>query len=122
MNCSFHPESPSVAFCRECGKALCAACQRPAEDRLLQEHQPVPQALPRLCLDRPRAWPKRRPLARFGADSSVSPGLAFLLGLIPGVAPSTTPNMPRAWCTCDLGFPGQHCKQRRGRAWSRCSA
>lgn len=91
MNCSFHPESPSVAFCRECGKALCAACQRPAGGTVYcQEHQPVPQAAPAGS-----AWtapaPGRVPSGP-GApapasvrDSSVSPGLAFLLGLIPGV-------------------------------------
>ena len=79
MNCSYHPESPSTAFCRECGKALCAACQRPAGGTIYcQEHQPVPQA----AAAGP-AWTAPAPASARG--SSVSPGLAFLLGLIPGV-------------------------------------
>ena len=28
MNCTVHPEVPAVAYCRTCGKALCAACKR----------------------------------------------------------------------------------------------
>jgi TM2 domain-containing membrane protein YozV len=28
MNCANHPEIPSVAFCRTCGKSLCASCIR----------------------------------------------------------------------------------------------
>lgn len=28
MNCAIHTEAPATAFCRTCGKALCASCQR----------------------------------------------------------------------------------------------
>jgi hypothetical protein len=28
MNCANHPSTPNVAFCRTCGKALCASCTR----------------------------------------------------------------------------------------------
>src|SRR5579864_2975922 len=28
MNCANHPEIPAGAFCRTCGKALCANCTR----------------------------------------------------------------------------------------------
>ena len=28
MNCANHPEVASAAFCRTCGKPLCAACTR----------------------------------------------------------------------------------------------
>ena len=28
MNCTVHTETPAVAYCRTCGKALCAACKR----------------------------------------------------------------------------------------------
>ncbi len=76
MNCSYHPESPSTAFCRECGKALCAACQRPAGGTVYcPEHEPAARA----------AAPAPAPAAAPIHDPSVSPGLAFLLGLIPGV-------------------------------------
>ena len=91
MNCSYHPESPSTAFCRECGKALCAACQRPAGGTVYcQEHQPVPQAAaagPAWTAPAPGRVPSGpgSPAPASARDSSVSPGLAFLLGLIPGV-------------------------------------
>jgi TM2 domain-containing membrane protein YozV len=91
LNCSFHPESPSTAFCRECGKALCAACQRSAGGTIYcQEHQPVPQAAaagPAWTAPAPGRVPSGpgAPAPASARDSSVSPGLAFLLGLIPGV-------------------------------------
>src|SRR5436309_15824158 len=28
MNCAIHGEVPAVAYCRTCGKALCASCKR----------------------------------------------------------------------------------------------
>ena len=28
MNCAIHTDQPATAYCRTCGKALCAACQR----------------------------------------------------------------------------------------------
>src|SRR2546423_638118 len=28
MNCALHPETAAVAYCRTCGKALCASCVR----------------------------------------------------------------------------------------------
>jgi Domain of unknown function (DUF5668) len=29
MNCAYHPDQAAVAYCRTCGKALCANCTRP---------------------------------------------------------------------------------------------
>jgi TM2 domain-containing membrane protein YozV len=83
MNCSNHPESPAVAFCRDCGKGLCAACQYPAGGTVFcQEHVPVPQGSAASA-----TWTAPAPAAAPAQihDPSVSPGLAFLLGLIPGV-------------------------------------
>ena len=28
MNCAVHTDTPAVAFCRTCGKALCENCKR----------------------------------------------------------------------------------------------
>src|SRR5438552_17703046 len=28
MNCAYHPQTAAVAYCRTCGKALCASCAR----------------------------------------------------------------------------------------------
>lgn len=70
MNCYKHPDVAAVAFCRTCGKPLCQACQRSVQGTVVcEEHAPqqvVPASAPRVNTD-------------------VSPGLAFVLGLIPGV-------------------------------------
>lgn len=79
MNCYAHPEVEASAFCRSCGRALCAACQRPAEGTIFcPEHVPVSQS--------PYEAPYTPPEAAAPARNwEVSPGLAFVLGLIPGV-------------------------------------
>ena len=70
MNCFKHSEVAAVAFCRTCGRPLCQACQRSVQGTVVcEEHTPQPVVPP------PPA-----PLA-----SGTSPGLAFVLGLIPGV-------------------------------------
>ncbi len=70
MNCYQHPDVAAVAFCRTCGKPLCQVCQRSVEGTIVcEEHAPrqvVPAPAPRSHMD-------------------ASPGLAFVLGLIPGV-------------------------------------
>jgi len=79
MNCAVHPDLPATAFCRTCGKALCANCARPVrgviycEDCLASRlHDTVPADLP---LPPPGTRPEGGP----------SPGLAAVLGFIPGV-------------------------------------
>ncbi len=97
MNCVNHPEAPAIAYCRECGKALCGTCRREADGTIYcEEHSPAPalEQRPaatararssrspvgiRLILRRPPAPP--HPML----DPGVSPGLAFMLGFIPGV-------------------------------------
>jgi hypothetical protein len=70
MNCYQHPDVAAVAFCRTCGKPLCQACQRTVQGTVVcDEH--APQQVP------PPPVPR--------VPSDVSPGLAFVLGLIPGV-------------------------------------
>ncbi len=74
MNCHFHAEMEASAYCRSCGKPLCSACQRTSKGTVYcQEHAPP--------LDTP---PPAAPAAA-APPSSISPGLAFVLGLIPGV-------------------------------------
>lgn len=81
MNCLNHPEVPAAAFCRTCGKPLCDACKRAAQGSVYcEEHVPAQTA----------AAPPRAAAPAYTpppvADPSVSPGLAFTLGLlIPGV-------------------------------------
>jgi TM2 domain-containing membrane protein YozV len=81
MNCLNHPEIPAAAFCRTCGKPLCDACKRAAQGSVYcEEHVPAQTA----AAAPPVAAPVYTPPPV--ADPSVSPGLAFTLGLlIPGV-------------------------------------
>jgi TM2 domain-containing membrane protein YozV len=73
MNCYKHPETSAVAFCRTCGKPLCQTCQRAVEGTIVcEEHAPQQIVAP----------PPPPPVRPSG---DISPGLAFVLGLIPGV-------------------------------------
>lgn len=84
MNCYLHPESPAVAFCRTCGRSLCTLCQRPAEGTIYcQDHVPVPvsQAAASDAASNPYLANGAVP----PAPVRTSPGLAFILGFIPGV-------------------------------------
>ena len=77
MKCSTHTDIDAVAFCRSCGKALCGDCRRLADGSVFcAEHAPAPQASP------VAAQAASQPIVQPGAPS---PGLAFVLGLIPGV-------------------------------------
>jgi hypothetical protein len=70
MNCYKHPDVPAAAFCRTCGKPLCQECQHPVQGTIVcEEHAPA---------SAPAVPPP--PVA-----TGASPGLAFVLGLIPGV-------------------------------------
>jgi len=74
MKCYQHADLDAAAFCRSCGRPLCSACQRSAQGTVYcEEHVPaLPAAL---------AAPARVASPPLGG----SPGLAFVLGLIPGV-------------------------------------
>jgi TM2 domain-containing membrane protein YozV len=115
MNCANHPEIPASAYCRECGKPMCQECQRPALGSIYcGEHLPVtaapppPPAPPRAAPDpgayagspysgspsytAPAASPYTAPPASpYTApappqyESHAHPGLALILGFIPGV-------------------------------------
>jgi hypothetical protein len=81
MNCAYHPDVAATAFCRTCGKPLCESCQRPAQGTVFcEEHAVLQAAAPAAGYS-----PYTTPYAAAPASSSASPGLAFLLGLIPGV-------------------------------------
>ncbi len=72
MNCVTHPGVAAVAFCRNCGKAMCEACRCESQGTVYcAEHCPPPEAT--------------APVQTSTAAADTSPGLAFLLGLIPGV-------------------------------------
>jgi hypothetical protein len=92
MNCQNHPEVPSTAFCRTCGKPVCDECRRDAFGTVFcAEHAPAPAA----SASGPQAFTPPPPGAGvppgvpFGGmpqgQPDISPGLAFFLGWIPGV-------------------------------------
>jgi Domain of unknown function (DUF5668)/B-box zinc finger len=98
MNCANHPEAPAVAYCRECGKPLCETCRRPADGTVYCEehaHGPAWAAPPPPLFTAPEPPPYQAPEATpyttaqaprpAITDTGASPGLAFLLGFIPGV-------------------------------------
>ena len=81
MNCQNHPEVPAVAYCRTCGKAVCAECRHEAYGTVYcDEHVPAPAAS---APPPPEYAPPAAPPVYGRPD--VSPALAFFLGLIPGV-------------------------------------
>src|SRR6202162_3268312 len=86
MNCMNHPDAPAVAYCRACGKALCESCQRMFDGTIYcEEHLPVPAPAQASPPPGTGYSPYTAPLPPPIPDAGTSPGLAFLLGLIPGV-------------------------------------
>ncbi len=106
MKCSNHPDVTVSAYCRTCGKALCAECRRDANGSVFcEEHVPVsatPGSRPTMPPPTPPVVPP--PPVHMSATAAppppggspyvhktgasnfgTSPGLAFLLGFIPGV-------------------------------------
>lgn len=75
MNCLNHPETPATAYCRVCGRPLCAECRRTRQGVIYcEEHVPA----------EPASVPAGAPPPA-GSPQDVSPALACLLGFIPGV-------------------------------------
>jgi len=75
MNCAVHTETPAVAYCRTCGKALCEDCKRDVMGAIYCE----PCIAARL-----HGAAAPAPLSA-SMSGSPNPGLAALLGMIPGV-------------------------------------
>jgi len=86
MNCATHPDISATAYCRACGKALCDACRRTADGTIYCEEH-VPHAAAANPVSPAGSYsPYTAPIPPPPtADPGASPGLAFLLGLIPGV-------------------------------------
>jgi TM2 domain-containing membrane protein YozV len=81
MNCAVHTDVPAVAYCRTCGKALCATCKHDVRGVIYCEdciasrlHDAMPVA------------PGPQPMAiAAGLESGPNPAIAAFLGFIPGV-------------------------------------
>jgi len=87
MKCAVHSEVDAVGYCRNCGKAMCSTCVRPVRDVLYCEDclaslMGIPGAgAPGVAASAPGMLPPPAPSARSGG----SPGVAFVLGLFPGL-------------------------------------
>ena len=91
MKCAVHTDVDAKGYCRNCGKPMCEVCVRPVHDVLYCEdclaqtmgHAPAAsQAVP------PPPSPYVAPIGIPPAPppkSSSSPGVAFVLGLFPGL-------------------------------------
>src|SRR5260370_657391 len=78
MNCAVHTDRPAAAYCRTCGKALCEECKRDVLGAIYCE----PCIAVRLQGNQ-AAVPASAPVA--AVPGTPSPGVAMLLGFIPGV-------------------------------------
>ncbi len=81
MNCANHVDVPAAAFCRTCGKPLCSSCVRDVRgviycEECLASHLSGVVPPPGTTAVPPGAEPQ---------TGTGSPGLAALLGFIPGV-------------------------------------
>ncbi|HTC33204.1 MAG TPA: DUF5668 domain-containing protein [Bryobacteraceae bacterium] len=96
MNCANHPDASAVGYCRECGKPLCEACRHQADGTIYcDEHSPrvayapppppAPAPPPPSPYAAPDPSPYTAPRPQYMVDPGASPGLAFMLGFIPGV-------------------------------------
>ena len=83
------PDVDAVGYCRNCGKAMCSTCVRPVRDVLYCEDclatimgipAATPAALPGPLVPPPGALPPPVP-----SRPTSSPGVAFVLGLFPGL-------------------------------------
>jgi hypothetical protein len=82
MNCATHNQAAAVAYCRTCGKPLCTACVRDIHGTMFCEQclaDRMGTALP--PPPAPGAKVPNPPLA----ERLPSPGMAAVLGFIPGV-------------------------------------
>src|SRR2546429_5182645 len=78
MNCVYHAEAQSVAFCIRCGHALCNECIHNVRGSVYCE-----TCLGDLVEGKAPAPPGRAPKKEI--IEGTNPGAAFALGLIPGV-------------------------------------
>jgi TM2 domain-containing membrane protein YozV len=76
MNCAYHSEAQNVAFCIRCGRPLCNECIRMVKGSVYCE----------MCLgELVTGKVASPPPASTEPVAGTSPGVAFALGLIPGV-------------------------------------
>jgi hypothetical protein len=90
MKCAVHSDVDAVGYCRNCGKAMCQGCVRPVRDVLYCEDclatiMGIPGAVPASDPSAGAPVPGALPAAPVPRRSTSSPGVAFVLGLFPGL-------------------------------------
>lgn len=80
MNCVVHNEVPATSYCRTCGKAMCANCTRTVRGVVYCEDCIAHRLQDTMPAGAPVAVAAAEP-----APGTPSPGLAAVLGFIPGV-------------------------------------
>ena len=81
MTCAVHTDQPATSYCRTCGKALCQNCQRDVRGVIYCQDclaARLEGTVPPAAANAPTA-------VYVAPTSSASPGLAAVLGFIPGV-------------------------------------
>lgn len=81
MNCVNHPDVPVSAYCQNCGKAMCSACMRSVGGVIYCE----PCLAERLGMSGATAQAAGANYPGVVAPAGPHPGVAFVLGFIPGV-------------------------------------
>jgi TM2 domain-containing membrane protein YozV len=83
MNCAVHTDTPAVAFCRTCGKALCENCKRDVMGAIYCEPCIAVRLQGGPAQGGPAQVPPGAPAAT--VPGAPNPGIAAFLGFIPGV-------------------------------------
>lgn len=83
MNCANHVDVPAVAYCRACGKPLCSVCTRDVHGVIYCEEHAASQAGG--TMPPSPGQPGVDVAGTAPAMHGSSPGMAAILGLIPGV-------------------------------------
>ena len=81
MTCAVHPDQAATAYCRTCGKALCQSCQRDVRGVIYCQDclaARLEGTVPPAAANVPQP-------VYVASASTASPGLAAVLGFIPGV-------------------------------------
>jgi len=90
MKCAVHSDVDAVGYCRNCGKAMCSTCVRPVRDVLYCEDclatvVGIPGAAPAVASNTGAPATAAVPPPPAPARRVGSPGVAFFLGLFPGL-------------------------------------
>lgn len=87
MNCAVHPDVEASGYCRNCGKAMCPACVRPVRDVLYCEEclAKVVGLAPAMATGEAGKVPTTALPPVPASHAGGNPGIAFLLGLVPGL-------------------------------------